>query len=193
MIDKQSQEIDLESAARSSEIEGSWRGPRPPHHLLSAHGNLLAAALKGFGCTQQQSTTTGATRRCGWTVGGRIAIGRREWEPTSSPPPADGRDAGRDSILIFVMLRLVPATSPTSSSTRRLRNPAAEEELRRTRPRPADRGDVRHLDRWTDARRPRLRHVSEKPAIDEILPRIPVTAKLALLARSSPCCCGVPL
>ena len=36
-------------------------------------------------------------------------------------------------------------------------------------------------------------YVSEKPAIDEILPRIPVTAKLAVLALCSPCLFGVPL
>ena len=36
-------------------------------------------------------------------------------------------------------------------------------------------------------------YVSEKPAIDEILPRIPVTAKLAVLALVFSVLFGVPL
>jgi peptide/nickel transport system permease protein len=99
------------------------------------------------------------------------------------------------SILIFVMLRLVPGNiSDILFDAAGMVNPAdkarLEAELGLDRPifvqyaswiKGLLTGDLGYA------------YVSEKPAIDEILPRIPVTAKLALLALFFSVVIGVPL
>src|SRR6267142_4133695 len=99
------------------------------------------------------------------------------------------------SILIFVMLRLVPGNiTDIIFDSAGFVNPAAkkkiEKELGLDQPIAVQyvnwigglmRGDLGYA------------YVSEKPAIDEILPRIPVTAKLAALALIFSTLFGVPL
>ena len=99
------------------------------------------------------------------------------------------------SILIFVMLRLVPGNiTDIIFDSAGFVNPAAkkkiEKELGLDQPIAVQyvnwigglmRGDLGYA------------YVSEKPAIDEILPRIPVTAKLAVLALVFSVLFGVPL
>jgi peptide/nickel transport system permease protein len=99
------------------------------------------------------------------------------------------------SILIFVMLRLVPGNiTDIIFDSAGFVNPAAkkkiEKQLGLDQPIAVQyvtwigglmRGDLGYA------------YVSEKPAIDEILPRIPVTAKLALLALVFSTLFGVPL
>ncbi len=99
------------------------------------------------------------------------------------------------SILIFVMLRLVPGNiTDIIFDSAGFVNPAAkkkiEKELGLDQPIVVQyvnwigglmRGDLGYA------------YVSEKPAIDEILPRIPVTAKLAVLALVFSVLFGVPL
>ena len=99
------------------------------------------------------------------------------------------------SILIFVMLRLVPGNiTDIIFDSAGFVNPAAkkkiEKELGLDQPIAIQyvtwigglmRGDLGYA------------YVSEKPAIEEILPRIPVTAKLALLALVFSTMFGVPL
>jgi peptide/nickel transport system permease protein len=99
------------------------------------------------------------------------------------------------SILIFVMLRLVPGNiTDIIFDSAGFVNPAAkkkiEQELGLDQPIVTQyvtwigglmRGDLGYA------------YVSEKPAIDEILPRIPVTAKLAVLALVFSVLFGVPL
>ena len=99
------------------------------------------------------------------------------------------------SILIFVMLRLVPGNiTDIIFNSAGFVNPAAkkkiEKELGLDQPIAVQyvnwigglmRGDLGYA------------YVSEKPAIDEILPRIPVTAKLAVLALVFSVLFGVPL
>jgi len=99
------------------------------------------------------------------------------------------------SILIFVMLRLVPGNiTDIIFDSAGFVNPAAkkkiEKQLGLDQPIAVQyitwigglmRGDLGYA------------YVSEKPAIEEILPRIPVTAKLALLALVFSTMFGVPL
>ena len=99
------------------------------------------------------------------------------------------------SILIFVMLRLVPGNiTDIIFDSAGFVNPAAkkkiEKQLGLDQPIAIQyvtwigglmRGDLGYA------------YVSEKPAIEEILPRIPVTAKLALLALVFSTMFGVPL
>ena len=99
------------------------------------------------------------------------------------------------SILIFVMLRLVPGNiTDIIFDSAGFVNPAAkkkiEKQLGLDQPIAVQyvtwisglmRGDLGYA------------YVSEKPAIEEILPRIPVTAKLALLALVFSTLFGVPL
>ncbi len=57
-----------------------------------------------------------------------------------------------------------------------------------------DPGAIRRLDRWAVARRsPGYSYQTERPAIEEILPRIPITARLAGLALTFAVVIGVPL
>src|SRR3954471_4530576 len=99
------------------------------------------------------------------------------------------------SILIFVMLRLVPGNiTDIIFDSAGFVNPAAkkkiEKQLGLDQPIAVQyvswigglmRGDLGYA------------YVSEKPAIQEILPRIPVTAKLAVLALVFSALFGVPL
>ena len=99
------------------------------------------------------------------------------------------------SILIFVLLRVMPGNiSDILFESAGLVNPAEkakiEKELGLDQPLGVQysqwisgrvRGDLGYA------------YVSEKPALDEILPRIPVTAKLAFLALFFSIVLGVPL
>ena len=99
------------------------------------------------------------------------------------------------SILIFVMLRLVPGNiTDIIFDSAGFVNPAQKKKIERQlgldQPIAVQyvnwigglmRGDLGYA------------YVSEKPAIDEIVPRIPVTAKLALLALVFSTLFGVPL
>ena len=99
------------------------------------------------------------------------------------------------SILIFVMLRLVPGNITdiifdSAGSLIRRRRRRSRSELGLDQPIAVQyvnwigglmRGDLGYA------------YVSEKPAIEEILPRIPVTAKLAALALFFSVLFGVPL
>ena len=98
------------------------------------------------------------------------------------------------SVLIFVMLRMVPGNiTDILFDSAGMVNPAEAEDREGARSRPADR---RAILQWIGGL---LRgdlgyaYVSEKPAIEEILPRIPVTAKLAGLALFFSVLLGVPL
>ena len=99
------------------------------------------------------------------------------------------------SILIFVMLRLVPGNiTDIIFDSAGFVNPAAKKKIERQLG--LDQPIVTQYVSWISG----LAHgdlgyayVSEKPAIDEILPRIPVTAKLAALALIFSVLFGVPL
>ena len=157
--------------------------------------------VKGFVLHATAFTTTGATRTCGST----------------SSASAAGRWADRGesrmgaylirrlllmlvtlfgmSILIFVMLRLVPGNiTDIIFDSAGFVNPAAKKKIERQLG--LDQPIVTQYVNWIGGlARGDLgyAYVSEKPAIDEILPRIPVTAKLAALALMFSVLFGVPL
>jgi len=99
------------------------------------------------------------------------------------------------SILIFVMLRLVPGNiTDIIFDSAGFVNPAAKKKIERELG--LDQPIVTQYITWISGlARGDLgyAYVSEKPAIDEILPRIPVTAKLAVLALVFSVLFGVPL
>jgi peptide/nickel transport system permease protein len=99
------------------------------------------------------------------------------------------------SILIFVMLRLVPGNiTDIIFDSAGFVNPAQKAKIERQLG--LDQPIVVQYVNWIGGlMRGDLgyAYVSEKPAIDEILPRIPVTAKLALLALVFSVLFGVPL
>ena len=99
------------------------------------------------------------------------------------------------SILIFVMLRLVPGNiTDIIFDSAGFVNPAQKKKIERELG--LDQPIVVQYVNWIGGlARGDLgyAYVSEKPAIDEILPRIPVTAKLAALALIFSVLFGVPL
>jgi peptide/nickel transport system permease protein len=99
------------------------------------------------------------------------------------------------SILIFVMLRLVPGNiTDIIFDSAGFVNPAAKKKIERQLG--LDQPIVTQYVSWISGLvRGDLgyAYVSEKPAIEEILPRIPVTAKLAALALIFSVLFGVPL
>ena len=87
------------------------------------------------------------------------------------------------SMLIFVMLRLVPGNiTDIIFDFGGLREPGGEEEDREASSASTSRSSTQYVTWIGGLARGDLgyAYVSEKPAIDEILPRIPVTAKLAV-------------
>ncbi|MGE0202045.1 MAG: ABC transporter permease [Hyphomicrobiaceae bacterium] len=99
------------------------------------------------------------------------------------------------SVLIFVMLRIVPGDiSDILFDSAGYVDPAAKARIRQElgldKPIP-----VQYWDWITSLLRGDLgqAYVSEKPAVDEILPRIPITLKLAGLALLFSVIMGVPL
>src|SRR5262245_11716350 len=99
------------------------------------------------------------------------------------------------SILICVMLRLVPGNiTDIIFDSAGFVNPAAKKKIERQLG--LDQPIVTQYVSWISGlARGDLgyAYVSEKPAIEEILPRIPVTAKLAVLALVFSVLFGVPL
>jgi len=99
------------------------------------------------------------------------------------------------SVLIFVMLRLVPGNiTDIIFDSAGFVNPAAKKKIERQLG--LDQPIVTQYVSWISGlARGDLgyAYVSEKPAIEEILPRIPVTAKLAVLALVFSVLFGVPL
>jgi len=99
------------------------------------------------------------------------------------------------SVLIFVMLRLVPGNiTDIIFDSAGFVNPAQKAKIERQLG--LDQPIVTQYVRWiAGLARGDLGYafVSEKPALDEILPRIPVTAKLAVLALVFSVLFGVPL
>src|SRR5437667_4745784 len=99
------------------------------------------------------------------------------------------------SILIFVMLRVVPGNiTDIIFDSAGFVNPVAKKKIEKQLG--LDQPIVTQYVTWINglARGDRgYAYVSEKPAIDEILPRIPVTAKLAVLALVFSVLFGVPL
>jgi len=99
------------------------------------------------------------------------------------------------SVLIFVMLRLVPVNiTDIIFDSAGFVNPAQKAKIERQLG--LDQPIVTQYVRWiAGLARGDLGYafVSEKPALDEILPRIPVTAKLAVLALVFSVLFGVPL
>ena len=99
------------------------------------------------------------------------------------------------SVLIFVMLRLVPGNiSDILFDSAGLVNPAEKKKIEIELG--LDQPIVVQYGRWIwGLARGDLgyAYVSEKPALDEILPRIPITAKLAGLALLFSALIGVPL
>ncbi len=99
------------------------------------------------------------------------------------------------SILIFVMLRLVPGNiTDIIFDSAGFVNPVQKKKIERQLG--LDQPIITQYVRWIGGlARGDLgyAYVSEKPAIDEILPRIPVTAKLAGLALAFSVLFGVPL
>jgi peptide/nickel transport system permease protein len=99
------------------------------------------------------------------------------------------------SVLIFVMLRLVPGNITdiifdSAGFVNQKQKARIEKELGLDQP------IVTQYGRWIAGLAKGdlgYAYVSEKPAIDEILPRIPVTAKLAVLALVFSVLFGVPL
>src|SRR5690349_20882025 len=99
------------------------------------------------------------------------------------------------SVLVFVMLRLVPGNiADILFDAAGMINPAEKAQLEKELG--LDQPIVVQYLKWVGG----LAHgdlgysyVSEKPAIDEILPRIPITAKLAGLALTFSVLFGVPL
>jgi peptide/nickel transport system permease protein len=99
------------------------------------------------------------------------------------------------SVLIFVMLRLVPGNiTDIIFDSAGFVNPAAKKKIERQLG--LDQPIITQYVSWISGlARGDLgyAYVSEKPAIEEILPRIPVTAKLAVLALVFSVLFGVPL
>src|SRR5215510_12596437 len=99
------------------------------------------------------------------------------------------------SVLIFVMLRLVPGNiTDIIFDSAGFVNPAAKKKIEQQLG--LDQPIVTQYGRWIAGLAKGdlgYAYVSEKPAIDEILPRIPVTAKLAALALFFSVLIGVPL
>src|SRR5215471_6891238 len=99
------------------------------------------------------------------------------------------------SMVIFVMLRLVPGNiTDIIFDSAGFVNPAAKKRIERQLG--LDQPIVIQYANWISGlARGDLgyAYVSEKPAIEEILPRIPVTAKLAALALVFSILIGVPL
>lgn len=99
------------------------------------------------------------------------------------------------SILIFVMLRLVPGNiSDILFDSAGLVNPAEKKKIEKELG--LDQPIIVQYGRWISGlARGDLgyAYVSEKPALDEILPRIPITAKLACLALFFSALIGIPL
>src|SRR4026209_2964322 len=99
------------------------------------------------------------------------------------------------SVVIFVMLRLVPGNiTDIIFDSAGVVNPKQKQRIERELG--LDQPIVTQYARWIGGlARGDLgyAYVSEKPAIDEILPRIPVTAKLAALALFFSVIIGVPL
>jgi peptide/nickel transport system permease protein len=99
------------------------------------------------------------------------------------------------SILIFVMLRLVPGNiTDIIFDSAGFVNPAQKAKIERQLG--LDQPIVIQYVNWIGGLMKGdlgYAYVSEKPAIDEILPRIPVTAKLAVLALVFSVLFGVPL
>src|SRR5215813_9954993 len=99
------------------------------------------------------------------------------------------------SVLIFVMLRLVPGNiTDIIFDSAGFVNPAKKAKIEHQLG--LDQPIVTQYVRWiSDLARGDLGYafVSEKPALEEILPRIPVTAKLAVLALTFSILFGVPL
>jgi peptide/nickel transport system permease protein len=99
------------------------------------------------------------------------------------------------SILIFVMLRLVPGNiTDIIFDSAGFVNPAQKAKIERQLG--LDQPIAVQYVNWIGALMKGdlgYAYVSEKPAIDEILPRIPVTAKLAVLALVFSVLFGVPL
>src|SRR5262245_19820856 len=99
------------------------------------------------------------------------------------------------SILIFVMLRLVPGNiTDIIFDSAGFVNPAAKKKIERQLG--LDQPIVTQYVSWISGLARGdfgYAYVSEKPAIEEILPRIPVTAKLAVLALIFSVLFGVPL
>ncbi len=99
------------------------------------------------------------------------------------------------SVLIFVMLRLVPGNiSDILFESAGLVNPAEKKKIEAELG--LDQPIIVQYWRWVSGlARGDLgfAYVSEKPAIDEILPRIPITAKLASMALFFSVLFGVPL
>ena len=99
------------------------------------------------------------------------------------------------SVLIFVMLRLVPGNITdiifdSAGFVNEKQKKKIEKELGLDQP------IVRQYANWIAGLAKGdlgYAYVSEKPAIEEILPRIPVTAKLAALALAFSILFGVPL
>ena len=204
LIDKQSQETDRRQAqaARVGDREEAGRGPGAADHLLPAHRPPAGSPTsRASCCTTTASTTTGASRTCGSTS----SAARRAHSAIEEEPSVGAYLVRRFllmlvtlfgmSILIFVMLRLVPGNiTDIIFDSAGFVNPAAKKKIERElgldQPIAVQyvnwigglmRGDLGYA------------YVSEKPAIDEILPRIPVTAKLAVLALVFSVLFGVPL
>ena len=99
------------------------------------------------------------------------------------------------SMLIFVMLRLVPGNiTDIIFDSAGFVNPAAKKKIEKQLG--LDQPIAVQYVNWIGGLMKGdlgYAYVSEKPAIDEILPRIPVTAKLALLALVFSTLFGVPL
>ena len=204
LIDKQSQEIDVAKRKKIVwEIEKqAGRGPRPADHLLRARGDLLAAAREGLRAAPQQHLQQLALRG---RVAGQVAAGAGR-QPRSVEKHAVGAYLVRRfllmlltlfgmSVLIFVMLRLVPGNiTDIIFDSAGFVNPAQKKKIERELG--LDQPIVTQYVTWIGGlARGDLgyAYVSEKPAIDEILPRIPVTAKLAVLALVFSVLFGVPL
>ena len=165
---------------------------RAADHRLQRRQHLLGSEGQGPRAAGEQHLQRLALRR-------RLArqVGADGHGILSRPSlPADGPDAVRD---VGADLRACcgwcRATSPTSCSTPRAARPGGEGQDRaRARPRPADRRAVRAAGSaacaaaiWAIA------YVSEQPAIEEIAPRIPISAKLAGMALFFAVLLGVPL
>ena len=100
------------------------------------------------------------------------------------------------SVIIFVLLRLVPGNiADILFDSAGMVNPAEKVKIeQRTRARPADlRCNTRHWIGGLARGDLGYSYVSEKPALDEIVPRIPITAKLAGMALIFSVLIGVPL
>ena len=99
------------------------------------------------------------------------------------------------SVIIFVLLRVVPGNivDILFDAAGYRRSGRQGQSGARTRARPADRRAISALDRRAAARRPRLFLCFREARADEILPRIPITARLAGLALLFSASIGIPL